>query len=106
MLILAALADGAKHGYQLGLDIETASDGNFRFKHGTLYPILHNLEKQGLIEGSWEHPDRRTRRFYAITPAGRKEYRRLRKELKPFLDSMIRSVTLIEREIYGDQPGV
>jgi hypothetical protein len=36
-----------------------------------------------------------------ITPAGRAEYRRLRDELRPFLDSVIRSVTLIEREIYG-----
>jgi PadR family transcriptional regulator, regulatory protein PadR len=67
----------------------------------TMYPLLRELESRGMIEGRWEHPDRRTRRFYAITPAGRKEYRRLREELKPFLDSVIRSVGLIEREIYG-----
>ncbi len=68
----------------------------------TMYPLLRELEGRGLIEGRWEHPDRRTRRFYAITPAGRKEYKRLRKELKPFLDSVIRSVGLIETEIYGE----
>ena len=55
-----------------------------------------------MIEGAWEHPDRRTRRFYSITAAGRREHERLRDELEPFLDSVIRSVTLIKREIYGD----
>jgi DNA-binding PadR family transcriptional regulator len=55
-----------------------------------------------LITGDWEHPDRRTRRYYSITAAGRRERRRLRAELEPFLDSVIRSVTLVKREIYGD----
>ena len=72
VLILAALAGGAKHGYQLGLDIEAASNGNFRFKHGTLYPILHSLENQGLIEGRWdEDAPRRRRKSYLLTDAGR-----------------------------------
>jgi DNA-binding PadR family transcriptional regulator len=72
VLILAALADGARHGYQLGLDIEAASNGNFRFKHGTLYPILHSLEKQGLIEGRWDvDAPRRKRKSYVLTRQGR-----------------------------------
>ena len=71
-LILSTLADGPKHGYQLGLDIEAASNGNFRFKHGTLYPILHSLEQQGLIEGRWdEDAPRRRRKSYALTTEGR-----------------------------------
>lgn len=68
----------------------------------TMYPLLRELEGRGMIEGRWEHPDRRTRRFYSITAAGRAEYERLRGDLEPFLDSMIRTVTLIKREIYGD----
>jgi DNA-binding PadR family transcriptional regulator len=52
-LILASLREGPKHGYQLALDIEERSAGAFRFQHGTLYPILHKLEKRGLIKGSW-----------------------------------------------------
>ena len=68
--------------------------------------VLHLISREPaygnrLIEGQWEHPDRRTRRFYSITSAGRKEYRRLVAELEPFLDSVIESVTLIKREIYG-----
>ncbi|MBA2343443.1 MAG: helix-turn-helix transcriptional regulator, partial [Thermoleophilaceae bacterium] len=38
------------------------------------YPLLRRLEQSGLIEGAWEHPERRSRRYYSLTPAGRKEY--------------------------------
>ncbi len=64
--------------------------------------MLRQLEADRLIKGDWEHPDRRTRRYYSITAAGRREHRRLLQELEPFLDSVIRSVTLIKRELYGD----
>jgi len=74
LLILATLAVGRKHGYQLGLDIEAASDGQFRFKHGTLYPILHSLERDGLIEGEWdEDAPRRKRKSYDLTRKGRRK---------------------------------
>ena len=52
LLILSTLRDGAKHGYQIALDVEEGSNGLFRFRHGTLYPILHRLERDGHIEGS------------------------------------------------------
>ena len=39
----------------------------------TMYPLLRSLEERGLIEGSWEHPERRSRRYYSITDAGREE---------------------------------
>jgi DNA-binding PadR family transcriptional regulator len=72
-LILAALGAGARHGYQLALEIERRGGGVFKFNHGTLYPILHKLEKDGLIEGTWsdEHGERR-RKHYALTRKGRR----------------------------------
>ncbi len=45
LLVLSTLRAGPKHGYQIGLDVETDSNGLFRFRHGTLYPILHRLEE-------------------------------------------------------------
>ena len=48
-LILGSLRGGPRHGYQLALEIEERSKGVFGFNHGTLYPILHRLEKAGLI---------------------------------------------------------
>jgi DNA-binding PadR family transcriptional regulator len=59
------------------------------------------MDERGLVDARWEDPDRRTRRYYSITPAGRREYKRLRAEVEPFLDTVITSVSLIRDEIYG-----
>ena len=67
----------------------------------TMYPLLRQLESQGLIEGQWEHPERRSRRYYALTDDGRAEYTRLVEEVRPFLDSVKSSIDEIVREVYG-----
>lgn len=71
MLILATLCDGPRHGYQIALDIEERSRGRFTFRHGTLYPILHELEKEGWIDGSWTRSEGRRRKEYRLTDDGR-----------------------------------
>jgi DNA-binding PadR family transcriptional regulator len=72
-LILGVLLSGPKHGYQLALEIEEMSDGTFSFNHGTLYPILHRLEKDGYIKGTWDKgAPRRKRKIYTVTRAGRR----------------------------------
>ncbi len=70
LLVLSTLRLEAKHGYQIALDVETDSNGLFRFRHGTLYPILHRLEEEGLIRGSWSKGSGRRRKVYSITGAG------------------------------------
>lgn len=70
LLVLSALRPGPKHGYQIALDVETESSGLFRFKHGTLYPILHRLEGQGLIRGSWSKDGGRRKKVYSLTRSG------------------------------------
>lgn len=78
-LILAILEKGERHGYQLALELEEASGGDFRFNHGTLYPILHKLESDRLIAGEWdEHSPRRKRKRYALTTRGRSHLEQLR----------------------------
>ena len=73
ILILATLFKDKKHGYQIALDIEEKSDGLFKFNHGTLYPILHKLEKEGLIKGTWKNSgSKRQRKYYTITAKGKK----------------------------------
>jgi PadR family transcriptional regulator PadR len=86
-LILASLARGPKHGYQLALDIEERSRGVFRFNHGTLYPILHKLEKDGLIEGEWSGEDGgRRRRSYRLSERGRHVEIELISQWRAFVD--------------------
>ena len=70
LLILSTLRSEAKHGYQIALDVETDSNGLFRFRHGTLYPILHRLEGEGLIRGSWSKGGGRRKKVYALTGKG------------------------------------
>ncbi|MFC1572360.1 PadR family transcriptional regulator [Candidatus Eisenbacteria bacterium] len=69
-LILGVLADGPKHGYQVALEIEQRSGGYFKFYLGTLYPILHKLEKDGFIKGTWAPDSGRRKKLYALTDRG------------------------------------
>src|SRR3954454_20657387 len=101
LVVLHLIQREPAYGNRLIEEIEGITNGVISVNPNTIYPLLRDLEARGLIEGQWEHPDRRTRRFYSITAAGRKEYRRLVEELEPFLDSVIKSVTLIKREIYS-----
>lgn len=70
-LILAALAEGKKHGYALIGDASTLSEGRVQLKVGTLYAALDRLAKEGLVERAGEEiVDGRLRRFYELTPDG------------------------------------
>lgn len=92
-LILAALAEGPRHGYQLALEIEERSGGSFRFNHGTLYPILHKLESSGFIEGTWAEPaGKRKRRQYALTPRGHEHLDHLRTAWASYFDSLFKVI--------------
>ena len=102
LLVLHLIAQERQYGNRLIEEIERITEGVISANPNTIYPLLRELEAQGMIKGDWEHPDRRTRRYYSITAAGRRELRRLLAELEPFLDSVIRSVTLIKREVYGE----
>jgi PadR family transcriptional regulator PadR len=101
LLVLHLISREPGYGNRLIEEIEEITHGVISVNPNTMYPLLREMESNGLIEGRWEHPDKRTRRYYSITPAGRKEYKRLVADVEPFLDSVIRSVTLIKREIYG-----
>jgi PadR family transcriptional regulator PadR len=101
LLVLHLISREPAYGNRLIESIEEITEGSISVNPNTMYPLLREMEGAGLLEGRWELPDRRTRRYYSITPAGRREYRRLRGEVEPFLDSVISSVSLIKREVYG-----
>jgi PadR family transcriptional regulator PadR len=71
LLILFILSEGPRHGYRIAKEIKTQSQGVLDFKEGTLYPTLHALEKQELIEAYTEIENGRERRYYRLTDAGR-----------------------------------
>jgi PadR family transcriptional regulator, regulatory protein PadR len=101
LLVLHYISEGPSYGNQLMERISEATAGVLSVNPNTMYPLLRQLESRGLIEGQWEHPERRSRRYYSITDEGREEYERLHEEVRPFLDSIARSIEEIVREVYG-----
>ena len=65
------------YGNQLIDRITTLTGGVLTVNPNTMYPLLRDFEARGLIEGQWEHPERRSRRFYSLTNAGEEELARL-----------------------------
>ena len=74
MLILRTLLFGPMHGHGIAKLIQRTSDEALQVEHGSLYPALHRLERQGWIGSKWETTERgREMKFYRLTPAGRKQ---------------------------------
>ena len=71
LLVLSLLAEGEKYGYQMIQELAAKSDNTFQMKEGTLYPILHGLERDGCVEVLERVADGRTRRYYRLTGKGR-----------------------------------
>jgi transcriptional regulator len=73
LLVLALLSERRRHGYEIAKLIEARSLGELRFHAASLYPTLYRLERRGLIVGRWvEQAGQRRRRYYRLTPAGRR----------------------------------
>jgi len=101
LLVLHLIAQGPSYGNQLMERIAGMTAGVLSVNPNTMYPLLRQLESRGLIAGEWEHPERRTRRYYSLTAEGEAEYARLVEEVRPFLDSVKTSIDEIVREVYG-----
>jgi PadR family transcriptional regulator PadR len=100
LLVFHLIAEQPSYGNQLMERIGELTEGVLSVNPNTMYPLLRRLEEEGLIEGQWEHPERRTRRFYSLTRKGRSEYRRLVEDVRPFLENVAHSVGEIINEVY------
>ncbi len=77
MLILKTLARGRQHGYGIAHFIQQTSDEVLRVEEGSLYPALHRLELDGLIDSEWgQSENNRRAKFYRVTALGRKQLAR------------------------------
>jgi len=93
LLVLTLLEGRPRHGYDIGKLIEERSNGQIRFRIGSLYPILFRLEDRGLIAGRWLEKDgERRRRCYRLTPAGRKFLQAQRSSWEEFVATVNRIV--------------
>ena len=83
-IILAVLADEAKHGYAVIEEIKARSGGELDLAEGTVYPALHRLERQGLLRSGWTTAAGRRRRMYRLTASGRRELQSRTREWRTF----------------------
>ena len=96
LLILSLVEDQPRHGYDIGMLIETRSGGRLRFNVASLYPLLYRLEKRGWIQGRWvEKPGQRRRRHYRLTAEGKKVLASQRNSWREFVEAISR-ITGIE----------
>lgn len=84
LLLLAVLAPGPAHGYAVIGALRVRSDGEFDLPEGTVYPALHKLEREGLVDSSWEVSGGRRRRVYSLTERGARALREQRAEWATF----------------------
>jgi PadR family transcriptional regulator PadR len=101
VLLLHLLAQGPRYGNELMGEIEELTRGGWVSNPGAIYPLLSLLEAEGLIEGSWETPHKRRRRFYSLTPAGKKELERLKGFLHTGLLNTLQVLEHIVEEMYA-----
>lgn len=94
-LILAILAAESLHGYAVIEALKSRSDGVLALPEGTVYPALHRLEADGLLDSEWSTASGRRRRVYSITRRGEKELGASRERWRLF-SSTIEAVLLRE----------
>jgi len=95
LLVLSLVEERARHGYEIGQLIEHRSDGVVQLHVASLYPLLYRLERRGWIAGRWvEKPGERRRRFYRLTPTGRKVLHAQRAVWREFMAAVRRVARL------------
>ena len=96
LLILSLVEARPRHGYEISKLIEQRSGGAVRFYAASLYPLLYRLEKRGWIQGRWvEKGGQRRRRYYRLTPQGKKVLASQRHGWQVFVEAINR-ITEVE----------
>ncbi|HEX5706977.1 MAG TPA: PadR family transcriptional regulator [Pyrinomonadaceae bacterium] len=93
LLILSLVEDQPRHGYDIGSLIERRSRGVLKFNVASLYPLLYRLEQRGWIAGRWvEKAGQRRRRYYRLTPEGKKVLAAQRTGWREFVEAINRII--------------
>jgi transcriptional regulator len=89
LIILSIVEARARHGYEISKLIESRSAGQISFHVASLYPLLYRLEERGWLQGRWvEKAGQRRRRYYSLTPKGRRVLARQRESWESFVEAM------------------
>lgn len=89
LYVLHLLAEKPRYGNDIMREIEERTQGRWGSNPGAVYPLLTAMKKCGLVEGTWEDPEKRTRRIYRLMPKGHQELERLKEVMRPKLEEAI-----------------
>ena len=88
-MVLHLLEPREAYGYEIVSKVTDRTNGALGITDGTLYPVLYRLERAGWVDVRWETPARGVpRKYYRLTPAGREELARLKREWQSFVSAM------------------
>lgn len=88
LLVLAIVSGGPLHGYGVIERLRDRSDGSFDLAEGTVYPVLHRLERAGLLQHEWSDTSGRRRKLYALTAQGQAKLLEQRQGWREFVDAV------------------
>ena len=101
LLILHLVREKPAYGNSIMAQIREISAGAMSVSPNTVYPLLRRLEEKGYVEGEWERPETRSRRFYKITPEGEEKYREIKGRFEVHLLRVRDAIESLHRELYG-----
>jgi DNA-binding PadR family transcriptional regulator len=91
-LVLAILAEGDSYGYAIIKRVADLSGGHLRWTDGMLYPVLHRLQRQGLVTAKWRASETgRQRKYYRLTRVGREQLAAQRQQWQ-VVDNTLRGI--------------
>jgi transcriptional regulator len=84
-LLLEVISEGPTYGYAIAQTVLGRSRGYFEITEGSLYPALHRLERRKFVDSFWKAAEGRERKYYKLTPAGRRALEARKKEWRQFV---------------------
>ena len=102
-LVLAILAEGDTYGYAILKRVRELSGGGLEWTDGMLYPVLHRLERSGLVQSRWERTESgRRRKYYRVTKAGREQLADERRQWRTVDETLRKVWSVLADSALGD----
>lgn len=95
LLVMSVLKDNDLYGYKIIRELEIRSENVFEMSEGTLYPILHALEKDKFLVSYWEEVDGRRRKYYHLTEKGLKQFEDKKKEFVSYSNNVVKVLNFV-----------
>ncbi len=88
VMMLEVISNGPTYGYEITQTVLDRSSGQFALKEGSLYPALHRLERDKMLEAYWSEHEGRRRKYYKLTAVGRKALQSRKQEWQSFANAV------------------